>query len=136
MAEVGPIWLWSAQRSLGLVKATTGIDELSAAYRNNQGVLIMVPHLGCWEIVGIYLSSIGLVTAMYRPPKMKELAPIIKQGREKLGANLVPTNLQGVRELYKALDKQHLVCFLLPARRCFGNDLARIVGFFHIDPNG
>ncbi len=68
-----------------------------------RGVLVLVPHIGNWEIFGQYLATVGPTTSLYAPPKIEALDPLIRDGRESTGATLVPTNVRGVRALLKAL---------------------------------
>ena len=51
-------------------------------------------------------------TAMYEPPKIAGLEPIIRHGRERMGAKLVPTNPRGVAALLKALKRSEAIGIL------------------------
>ncbi|WP_428819649.1 lysophospholipid acyltransferase family protein [Microbulbifer sp. MCCC 1A16149] len=75
---------------------TDGVEE-------GKGVLVLAPHIGNWEIFGQFLATVGPTTSLYAPPKIEALDPVIRDGREKTGAKLVPTNVRGVRSLLKAL---------------------------------
>lgn len=78
-----------------------------------KGLLILAPHLGNWEVLGLHLASLGTVTNLYQPPKLAELDDVIRKGREKSGALLVPTNAKGVAALLKNL-KNNGICGILP----------------------
>lgn len=107
--EMGPIWCWKKQRVLSLVTQVSGREHLQAALDKGKGVIIAAPHIGCWELLGLYLSSHYPMTSLYRPPKDPALEPTIKEVRERFGSNLVPTNARGVKSLYTALQNNHLV---------------------------
>jgi KDO2-lipid IV(A) lauroyltransferase len=66
-------------------------------------VVLLAPHLGNWEVLGLYLSDVADITSLYQPPEMAALEPIIRQSREKVGAKLVPTNRRGVAALLKVI---------------------------------
>jgi KDO2-lipid IV(A) lauroyltransferase len=102
LAEIGAIWFWPPQRVMGLIRSVTGEEHLQRP--PEQGLIVLSPHLGCWEIAGLYLTRLGETTSLYRPPKKTEFAPLIKQARERSGARLVPTNASGVKQLYRALQ--------------------------------
>jgi KDO2-lipid IV(A) lauroyltransferase len=45
------------------------------------------------------------LTALYRPPKLRWLEPLMLAGRQRWHAILAPANLRGVRMLYRVLQK-------------------------------
>ena len=49
---------------------------------------------------------------MYQPPKLSNLDPLVKKGRESSGASLVPTNKTGIKKILKALKSNELVAIL------------------------
>ncbi len=111
-AETGALWLWPRERVLQLVRATSGREALDAAIRDGRGAIIITPHLGSWEMVGLYCSSLQTLTSLYRPPRLAALDDFMRAGREHLGAHLVPTNAGGVRHLYRALERNEMVGLL------------------------
>jgi KDO2-lipid IV(A) lauroyltransferase len=100
--EITAIWFWPIERVLALIQGVSGEGHLDR--EAGRGLIVLSPHLGCWEIAGLYLASRGPVTSLYRPPRQRIFEPIIKQARERSGAELVPTDAQGVRRLYKVLQ--------------------------------
>ena len=112
MAETGALWLWPGERTLNLVKHVSGETHLREALAGGKGALLAVPHLGAWEMIGLYCSARYPMTSLYRPPRMAELDALVRHGRERLGAKLVPVDAGGVRALYQALAKGELVGML------------------------
>lgn len=112
MTEAGALWLWPAPRLATLVKDTSGEDHLRAALAAGKGAILAVPHLGAWEMVGLYSSLHYPITSLYRPPRLIELDVLVRHGRERLGATLVPVDAGGVRALYQALGRGELVGML------------------------
>lgn len=111
LLELGPLWLWKGERILGLVREAQGEEVLGAALAKGRGVILITPHLGSWEMGGLYTSSRFPMTTLYRPSRLG-IDDIIRKGRERLGAQLVPANPRGVRILLEALRKGELVAIL------------------------
>jgi len=111
-AEIPLLWTASKEEILGLVKGVEGIEHIDAAIKEGKGVICLTPHLGAWEIMGLYLSIYYPMTTLYRPPQLSSLEDIIIQGRTRFGVNLVPTDAAGVRGLLKALKKGEMLGIL------------------------
>ena len=111
--ETAAIWLWPLDRVRPLVREVIGEELLEEGLARGRGVIVLSPHLGNWEIIGLYLSARASFTCMYRPPKLQEMDALMLQARERGGAHLVPTDASGVRALIKAL-RQGRVIGILP----------------------
>lgn len=111
-SELGILWLWSVPRVLALIKAISGEHYLQQAIQQGRGVILLTPHLGAWEMAGLYASAHYPLTALYRPPKLSGLAPLIHQARERAGGRFVPANQKGVKALFQALQRQQIVGIL------------------------
>ncbi len=105
ITELGPMWCWTSQQILPLIKEIKGQELLDAAIKNQKGVILLGPHIGNWELNAIYLSSLYPATFLYRPPNVSSIDSFMKQARSRFGGKLVPTDLRGVRTLIKALKK-------------------------------
>lgn len=112
VTELGPLWLWKRRRLLTLVREVRGSDLMTAALAQGRGVMVLCPHFGAWELMGLYWSAQQRITSLYQPPGHAEVAPFIRQARERLGAQLVPTDLSGVRALLAALKRNELAGIL------------------------
>lgn len=112
-AELGALWLWPCHRTLALIRKVENEACMQAAFAQNKGVILLTPHLGAWEMAGLYASVNYPITSLYRVPKQQILENFVKQGRERCGATLVPTTQQGIRALLAAL-KRHEVIGILP----------------------
>jgi KDO2-lipid IV(A) lauroyltransferase len=111
-AEVAVLWTCSRERLLKLVCRLTGADDFNRALSRGKGVIIAAPHLGAWELVGLYASAYTPMTSLYRAPPLSELGDMMRRGRERFGAKLVPTERHGVRAVHKALQRGELVGIL------------------------
>jgi KDO2-lipid IV(A) lauroyltransferase len=90
-----------------------GRELVEDAMAANNGVILIAPHLGNWEVLGYYIAkTIQAPTILYKPPKRPELESIIVAARSKLGTNIVPTNARGVMAIYKSLRKGGLTAIL------------------------
>jgi len=91
----------------------SGKQHLQEAFNKSRGVILAIPHLGNWEMIGMYGSLHYPMTSLYRPQhRSPELDQFIRSGRQRFGAKLVPTDTSGVRALYKALTANELVAIL------------------------
>lgn len=130
--EKGAIMCWKREKVLALVREVVGLEYLEAADNKDNGTILAIPHLGDWEMVGLYCSSRYPMTSLYRPLR-GPLDNFIKKGRERLGAHLVPTKGAGLRALYSALDKGELVAILPDQNPGAGKGI--YVPFFGIKAN-
>ncbi|WP_110667668.1 lysophospholipid acyltransferase family protein [Salinicola halophilus] len=112
MLELGFAWLGEPKRVEASIVDVHGRELLDDARAENRGVIVLAPHFGNWEVLNFWLSSHFPFTAMYEPPKMTQLDPVIRNGRERMGAELVPTNPRGVAALLKALKRAEAVGIL------------------------
>ena len=112
ITEIATLWCKSKEKVDALVKKVEGEEFIQKAVDGGRGVIILAPHLGAWEMIGLYLSQIYPMTSMYRPPEMQGLEDVIRTGRTRFGSKLVPTDASGVRGLLGALRKGELIGIL------------------------
>lgn len=110
--ETAAIWLWPLERVRPLVREVVGEELLEEGLARGKGVVVLSPHLGNWEMAGLYFSLRCGITSMYRPPKVREMDALMLAARERGGAHLVPTDASGVRALMKALRQGQLIGIL------------------------
>jgi KDO2-lipid IV(A) lauroyltransferase len=110
--ELGMIWLSERDHLFRYIKDVVGQSDMDAALARGKGVLLLTPHFGAWEMLGLYWSAKMQMTTLYQPPEQTELAPFVQQARERMGADLVPTDMSGVRALLAALKKNQLAGIL------------------------
>jgi KDO2-lipid IV(A) lauroyltransferase len=110
LMEMAAIWFAPTKRVLAMVKQVTGSELLER--EQGQGLIILVPHLGCWEIIGLELPTHERVTSLYRPPRNRAYDTLVKQARERSGAVLVPTDATGVKRIYQTLREGGVTCIL------------------------
>jgi len=110
LMELSYIWFRPLSDVLAQVRGVSGAQHLQRPA--DQGLILLLPHLGCWEIVGLDLPRRERVTSLYRPPRQPYLEGLVKQARERSGAQLVPTDSQGVKRIYQCLRDGGVTCIL------------------------
>ena len=110
--ELGPLWLWPGERVLGLVQGSVaGEGELAAAVDRRQGAILLTPHLGAWEMAGLYYSSRYPLTILYRPSRVG-MDQLSRQGRSRVGGRVVATDSAGIRALLAGLRRGEVLGIL------------------------
>ncbi|MEW7998101.1 MAG: lysophospholipid acyltransferase family protein [Candidatus Thiodiazotropha endolucinida] len=110
LMEMAAIWFTPTERVLGMIKQVSGSEQL--VREEGQGLIVLLPHLGCWEIIGLELPTHERVTSLYRPPRNRAYETLVKQARERSGAKLVPTDTSGVKQIYQTLLGGGVTCIL------------------------
>ncbi|MDR2188835.1 MAG: lysophospholipid acyltransferase family protein [Azonexus sp.] len=112
MAELARIWLRPLAEANAQVVEVVGGERVAAAQQAGRGIVFLTPHLGCFEITAQYLSALGDITVLYRPPKSAAAQQLILTGRQRPQLHLAPADLSGVRALVKALKKGQMIGLL------------------------
>lgn len=110
--ELGALWCWPRKKLLPLIYDQDGSDTLGKALTQGKGVIVLSPHLGAWELMGWYYSILFSVTSLYRPPRVRSMADFMRQVRQREGATLVPTDVSGIKALFRALKNNEMVGIL------------------------
>jgi KDO2-lipid IV(A) lauroyltransferase len=110
--ELGPAWYGHPYGELARIREVRGLDHLRRGLARGRGVLVLAPHLGSWELLNHYTACHARLTALYLPPRLAAVEEAMVRGRERLGSRLVPTSGQGLKALYRALDRGELVGIL------------------------
>ncbi len=111
-AELGPVWLKPVEEVKSWLQPPQNQHLLEEALAKGKGVMLLMPHLGMWEILSVALADYGQITYLYRPPNLAEMEDFMVTARERQGAKLVPTDVKGVRALTKALKQNQMVGIL------------------------
>ncbi|WP_255988602.1 lysophospholipid acyltransferase family protein [Chitinolyticbacter albus] len=113
--ELIPAWLRPAQHVADWVKLRDGWELVEAALAKPEPIIFVTPHLGAIEVCGAHLamSVSRQLAALYRPPKIAWLEPLMLVSRNRENARAAPANAQGVRILLKTL-KQGQTAYMLP----------------------
>ncbi len=112
ITELMAVWLRPYPATLRLVKDTPAWERFETALSAGRGVILMSPHIGCFEIISLHIASRHPFTAMYKPPRQPLLARLMRMGRERGQARLVPADLSGVRAQFAALKRGEAIGIL------------------------
>lgn len=105
-------WGMPPSYSLALLKNINGAHVLTEALANKKGVIVVVPHFGCWELLNAWLNLYTEPMIMYKPNKNKGINRYLLEAREKFNATLVPTDETGIRAIFKHLKQGGLTVIL------------------------
>ncbi|MES2772243.1 MAG: lysophospholipid acyltransferase family protein [Pseudomonadota bacterium] len=112
MLELPKIWLRPRAETLARVVGVSGWSLFEAAQKEGKGLLLLTPHLGCFEIAAQYCAQHAPISVLYRPPRKPWLQDLVKQGRSRPNLHLASADLNGVRILLKALRRGETVGIL------------------------
>jgi KDO2-lipid IV(A) lauroyltransferase len=68
-------------------------------------VILLTPHLGCFEAAARAVARSGPITVLYKPPRLAPGRRLVETGRASPGVRPVPASASGVRGLVRALKK-------------------------------
>jgi KDO2-lipid IV(A) lauroyltransferase len=77
-----------------------------------RGVLILTPHLGCFEVAAPWVARRWPTTVIYRQPRRAALDRLLRAARNRGGLTAAPASLAGVRALLRALRRGEVVGLL------------------------
>ena len=109
--ELPAIWYGPRGRLSHWLNQSAESDQLRALHAGGKGVILLCPHMGAWELAGMFCAANGPMTSLYKPQK-GVLDELILEGRERLGAKLVPTAGNGVKALLQALARHEMIGIL------------------------
>jgi len=106
------LWIWrNPKQALHLVEIQNW-DLVEAAINEGHGLVMLTPHLGGFEIIPRVLAQHFPATILYRPSRQDWLNRIVEEGRAYPNMHFVPTNLNGVRQMTRALSKGEAIGIL------------------------
>ena len=106
------LWIWrNPQKALKLVEVQNW-DVVEAAISEGHGLVMLTPHLGGFEIIPRVLAQHFPATILYRPSRQEWLNEVVEEGRAYPNMHFVPTNLNGVRQMTRALTRGEAIGIL------------------------
>jgi KDO2-lipid IV(A) lauroyltransferase len=110
VAELPWVWMRPHSATLNDVVQWDGAEHFEAAMLAGQGVIILSPHLGSWEIGAQAIAEkfgprFGPMVALFRPARKAWLEPLVANARTRPYLDSAPTSLAGVRTLIRTLRK-------------------------------
>lgn len=108
LSELGFVWFRSFQNNAKHVKKINGIAHL----QSDQAIILLAPHLGCWEITAPVVSLTRKLTALYKAPKNKQQHEFLLKKRNVDDLHLVNADINGIVKLQRALAKGEMIGIL------------------------
>jgi KDO2-lipid IV(A) lauroyltransferase len=129
MMEIPLMWEWPVERCMGLIREIEGEELLAEAKKDGRGLLLLAPHLGNWELTGLFFSSRYRMAALYSPPHIQEFEDYMIKVRGRMGSELVRGDRRGLARLITLL-REGEVAGILPDQspRGKGNAYAPFFG--------
>jgi KDO2-lipid IV(A) lauroyltransferase len=110
--EAAYFWTRRPERLERLIVEVRGLNAVQEHLESGRGLIVAVPHLGAWELMGLYWARRIRLHSMYRPPRQREFEALLTWVRERSGAELVPATPAGIRRLYRALGEGEVAAIL------------------------
>jgi Kdo2-lipid IVA lauroyltransferase/acyltransferase len=107
--EIAKVWFTPPPKVVAAILQIEGEDLLKAAMAEGRGVVMLAPHHGNWEMLGLYLGRYYGLTTMYLPAKDPALNELVRLARTRGGAAVAPATNSGVRTVLKVLKQGGLV---------------------------
>ena len=106
------LWIWrNPHKALQLVEVQNW-DVVESAISEGHGLVMLTPHLGGFEIIPRVLAQHFPATILYRPSRQEWLNEVVEEGRAYPNMHFVPTNLNGVRQMTRALTRGEAIGIL------------------------
>jgi KDO2-lipid IV(A) lauroyltransferase len=98
--ETGRNWFWDTKRLQGLCNGIVNEDLLLKDLYGGKGLVVLAPHFGAWEFLGMYLQRFPDIAILYKAPGHPGLEKALLSKRKRGGANMLAANASGLRKLY------------------------------------
>lgn len=105
-------WVRRDDQALNKTVAPADWQLFEAALARGKGVILLSPHMGCFELLGPVYSSRHTSTVLFRPPRIRWLRDWIVTMRTRQKLKMAPANQTGVRSLVRTLLKGQTVGIL------------------------
>src|SRR5690554_6032654 len=113
VSELAYLWLHPVQ-ALAMIQQVEGEQLLRDMLASGRAVIVLAPHLGCWEMVNFWLSSEFDLHAMFKPSKFEAVNELVGDSRSHFKSTLHPATARGVAGLVRALKSGPVVTGILP----------------------
>ena len=112
ITELPWVWRRPVTEVLANVRQCYGREYFDEARLDGKGLIVLTPHLGCFEIIGLYVAAEMPMTCMYSTPKRAWMDDVIRGGRQRGQMLLARADIGGVRTLFKALKRGEAIGLL------------------------
>ena len=124
LTESGLIWNQNFTDNAKLIRNINGEHYLDSSKKT----ILLVPHIGCWEITGRVLAKKRKVTFMYKPLRSKKQNDYLYARRNQGNLSMASADKSGILKIQRALISGDIIG-MLPDQDP-GHDGALIIPFF------
>lgn len=129
LTESGLIWNQSFKENAKLIRNINGEYHLE----NSKKTILLVPHIGCWEITGRVVAEKRKITFMYRPLRSSKQNDYLFARRNQGNLSMASADKSGILKIQRALSNGELVG-MLPDQDP-GDEGGMMIPFFNKEVN-
>ena len=124
--ESGTVWIQPLDYGIAAIREIRGLEILTNytdklakiesqpdSDTKTTGLILLLPHLGNWEMANQFIAPRAKVVALYKPHKNQLLDQLIREARMRAGIEMVPTSRSGVAKILRHL-KSGGITIILP----------------------
>ena len=108
LTESGLIWNQSFKENSNLIRNIYGEKHLDSSEKT----ILLVPHIGCWEITGRVIADKRKITFMYRPLKSPKQNDYLLARRNQGNLSMASADSSGILKIQRALNNGELIGIL------------------------
>lgn len=101
--ETGHNWYWAMEKLEARCEGIVNESLLVESLESGRGLVVLAPHFGAWEYLGMYLQRFPNIAILYKPPSNPGLEKALLSRRQRGGADMIPATPAGIRRLYAAI---------------------------------
>ena len=129
LTESGLIWNQSFKENTKLIRNIHGENYLDSPKKT----ILLVPHIGCWEITGRVIAEKRKITFMYRPLRSSKQNEYLFARRNQGNLTMASADKSGILKIQRALNNGELIGML--PDQAPGKDGGIMVPFFNKEVN-
>ena len=108
LTESGLIWNQSFKENSNLIRNIYGEKYLDSSEKT----ILLVPHIGCWEITGRVIADKRKITFMYRPLRSSKQNDYLLARRNQGNLTMASADSTGILKIQRALNNGELIGIL------------------------
>ena len=108
LTESGLIWNQSFKENAKLIRNIHGENYLDSPKKT----ILLVPHIGCWEITGRVIAEKRKITFMYRPLRSSKQNEYLFARRNQGNLTMASADKSGILKIQRALNNGELLVML------------------------
>ena len=103
------VWSRPLDQTLTWLRREQGESVVTRALGAGQGLIVIAPHIGNWELLNAYLGRTYGLVAMYAAPRNERWQRLVTRQRARAGGEMVAATTAGIRTMLRRLAAGHMV---------------------------